>query len=101
MSKEAYTPPPKEAYSPPTAGASGFGSAPRVITSPISYLCAGNFPSKSLVLMGFVDCGASNTIGVKEQIRCRECGHRVMYKKRTSRMGTSTALGGSANGSAI
>jgi DNA-directed RNA polymerase subunit RPC12/RpoP len=34
-----------------------------------------------------LDCGASNSIGQKEQIRCRECGHRVMYKKRTRRMG--------------
>ena len=39
------------------------------------------------VLDAYVDCGASNSIGQKEQIRCRECGHRVMYKKRTNRMG--------------
>ncbi|PIL33607.1 hypothetical protein GSI_04230 [Ganoderma sinense ZZ0214-1] len=38
----------------------------------MSYLCA--------------DCGASNEIRPREPIRCRQCGHRIMYKKRTTRM---------------
>ncbi|KAG2013428.1 DNA-directed RNA polymerase core subunit rpc10 [Coprinopsis cinerea AmutBmut pab1-1] len=32
------------------------------------------------------DCGAKNEIKSREPIRCRECGHRIMYKKRTTRM---------------
>ncbi|KAF8520101.1 DNA directed RNA polymerase [Gautieria morchelliformis] len=32
------------------------------------------------------DCGAKNEIKTREPIRCRECGHRIMYKKRTKRM---------------
>ncbi|KAG5518457.1 hypothetical protein PMAC_002852 [Pneumocystis sp. 'macacae'] len=36
----------------------------------MSYLCA--------------DCGAVNQIQAREVIRCRECGHRVMYKQRCS-----------------
>ncbi|KAI0315390.1 DNA-directed RNA polymerase I [Amylostereum chailletii] len=32
------------------------------------------------------DCGAKNEIKAREPIRCRECGHRIMYKKRTKRM---------------
>ncbi|KAH7108016.1 DNA directed RNA polymerase [Auriculariales sp. MPI-PUGE-AT-0066] len=32
------------------------------------------------------DCGATNNIKAREPIRCRECGHRIMYKKRTKRM---------------
>ncbi|KZV93414.1 hypothetical protein EXIGLDRAFT_717141 [Exidia glandulosa HHB12029] len=32
------------------------------------------------------DCGAKNEIKPREPIRCRECGHRIMYKKRTKRM---------------
>ncbi|KAI0829452.1 DNA directed RNA polymerase [Trametes gibbosa] len=32
------------------------------------------------------DCGAKNEIRSREPIRCRECGHRIMYKKRTDRM---------------
>ncbi|EPY52200.1 DNA-directed RNA polymerase I [Schizosaccharomyces cryophilus OY26] len=54
-------------------GASAGGAAfnpPRPVT--MIYLCA--------------DCGAKNTIQAKEVIRCRECGHRVMYKMRTKRM---------------
>ncbi|KAI0721872.1 DNA directed RNA polymerase [Cerioporus squamosus] len=38
----------------------------------MSYLCA--------------DCGSSNEIKPREPIRCRQCGHRIMYKKRTNRM---------------
>ncbi|TEB35504.1 hypothetical protein FA13DRAFT_1788134 [Coprinellus micaceus] len=32
------------------------------------------------------DCGQKNEIRSREPIRCKECGHRIMYKKRTSRM---------------
>ncbi|KZS98900.1 hypothetical protein SISNIDRAFT_447727 [Sistotremastrum niveocremeum HHB9708] len=32
------------------------------------------------------DCGANNTLKSRDLIRCRECGHRIMYKKRTRRM---------------
>lgn len=36
------------------------------------------------------DCAATNEIRPREPIRCRECGHRVMYKKRTKRMVSQT-----------
>ena len=39
----------------------------------------------TLCLLLFVDCGAKNEIKSREPIRCRECGHRIMYKKRTKR----------------
>ncbi|KAG8935130.1 DNA-directed RNA polymerase core subunit rpc10 [Tulasnella sp. 418] len=45
------------------------GGAPRL--EKMEYLCA--------------DCGVSNEIKPREPIRCRECGHRIMYKKRTKR----------------
>lgn len=32
------------------------------------------------------DCGAVNYIRVGDFIRCRECGHRVLYKARTKRL---------------
>ncbi|KAI9009738.1 DNA directed RNA polymerase [Gaertneriomyces semiglobifer] len=32
------------------------------------------------------DCGADNSLKPKEVIRCRDCGYRIMYKKRTRRM---------------
>ena len=32
-----------------------------------------------------LDCGAENSISSKDAIRCRECGYRIMYKKRTNR----------------
>ncbi|KAF8313043.1 hypothetical protein DL93DRAFT_2081380 [Clavulina sp. PMI_390] len=38
----------------------------------ITYLCA--------------DCSAENSIKTREPIRCKECGHRIMYKKRTRNM---------------
>ncbi|OJT13301.1 DNA-directed RNA polymerases I, II, and III subunit RPABC4 [Trametes pubescens] len=50
---------------------SGFQNAPAP-RQDMEYLCA--------------DCGAKNEIRSREPIRCRECGHRIMYKKRTNRM---------------
>lgn len=49
-------------------GISGLGARNPVM----EYICA--------------DCAATNEIRPREPIRCRECGHRVMYKKRTKRM---------------
>ena len=32
------------------------------------------------------DCHCENEIRPKDPIRCRECGYRIMYKKRTKRI---------------
>lgn len=32
------------------------------------------------------DCGAENTLKGGDVIRCRECGYRILYKKRTKRV---------------
>ncbi|KAF8437413.1 DNA-directed RNA polymerases I, II, and III subunit RPABC4 [Terfezia claveryi] len=32
------------------------------------------------------DCGSRVSINKGEHIRCKECGHRVLYKERTKRM---------------
>lgn len=39
---------------------------------PVSYLCG--------------DCGAENTLKPGDVIQCRECGYRILYKKRTRRI---------------
>ncbi|CAN6455943.1 unnamed protein product [Victoria cruziana] len=39
---------------------------------PVSYICG--------------DCGAENTLKPGDVIQCRECGYRILYKKRTRRM---------------
>ncbi|KAF8138176.1 DNA directed RNA polymerase [Boletus edulis] len=51
-----------------SGGGGGFAQQPR---QEMEYICA--------------DCGAKNEIKSREPIRCRECGHRIMYKKRTQR----------------
>ena len=33
----------------------------------------------------FIECHAENEIKARDPIRCRECGYRMMYKKRTKR----------------
>ncbi|PKU74166.1 hypothetical protein MA16_Dca020142 [Dendrobium catenatum] len=38
---------------------------------PVSYICG--------------DCGAENTLKPGDVIQCRECGYRILYKKRTRR----------------
>ncbi len=32
------------------------------------------------------DCGHENTLKAGDVIRCRECGYRILYKKRTRRV---------------
>lgn len=32
------------------------------------------------------DCGAENTLKGGDVIRCRDCGYRILYKKRTKRV---------------
>ncbi|MFS8019878.1 putative RNA polymerase archaeal subunit P/eukaryotic subunit RPABC4 [Helianthus anomalus] len=38
---------------------------------PVTYICG--------------DCGQENTLKVGDVIQCRECGYRILYKKRTRR----------------
>ncbi|GMN52486.1 hypothetical protein TIFTF001_021632 [Ficus carica] len=38
---------------------------------PVSYICG--------------DCGMENTLKPGDVIQCRECGYRILYKKRTRR----------------
>ncbi|GAA5823366.1 hypothetical protein JCM5353_008251 [Sporobolomyces roseus] len=57
----------------------GPGAPPQAI----EYTCADTHPL-SFVLDG-LDCAANNEIKAREPIRCRECGCRVMYKKRIKR----------------
>ena len=51
----------------------GFG-APAAPTGPVqvAYICG--------------DCGAETTLKAGDVIRCRECGYRILYKKRTKRI---------------
>lgn len=35
--------------------------------------------------MPFPECHRENEIKPRDPIRCRECGYRIMYKKRTKR----------------
>ncbi|CAO1617188.1 unnamed protein product [Parajaminaea phylloscopi] len=60
-----------------TGAAGGAGGYGGVVgggqkVQPCEYICA--------------DCAALNEVRPREPIRCRECGHRVLYKQRTKRM---------------
>lgn len=67
-------------------GAGGLYVQPR---QEMEYLCAGERSFKGVRYYPSInstkDCGAKNEIKSREPIRCRECGHRIMYKKRTKR----------------
>ncbi|PVG04157.1 hypothetical protein CPB86DRAFT_771589 [Serendipita vermifera] len=52
--------------------ASNYGTYQAKPRNDVQYLCA--------------DCGSENDIRPREPIRCKACGHRIMYKKRTSKM---------------
>ncbi|KAK2394984.1 DNA-directed RNA polymerases II, IV and V subunit [Trifolium repens] len=51
-------------------------SSPRyqswILCLSLSYLCG--------------DCGVENTLKPGDVIQCRECGYRILYKKRTRRI---------------
>ena len=32
------------------------------------------------------DCGATNYLRLRDPIRCRECGYRILYKARTTKV---------------
>jgi DNA-directed RNA polymerase subunit RPC12/RpoP len=54
----------------------------------IEYICGGTIiPLAALVasVADSQDCGAKTAMKTTESIRCKECGHRVMYKPRTHR----------------
>jgi DNA-directed RNA polymerase I, II, and III subunit RPABC4 len=36
-------------------------------------------------VFAYSDCGAENTLKAGDVIQCRECGYRILYKKRTTR----------------
>ncbi|KAI3358616.1 hypothetical protein L3Q82_015033 [Scortum barcoo] len=45
---------------------------------PMIYICG-------VFLFLFAECHTENEIKARDPIRCRECGYRIMYKKRTKR----------------
>lgn len=66
-----------QAYQPPPSGSGNQGSGAggaisfEDTTKPVAYLCG--------------DCDAKVILRRGDQIMCRECGHRVLYKERTNR----------------
>ncbi|CCE82237.1 Piso0_001951 [Millerozyma farinosa CBS 7064] len=53
----------------------------------ISHAAHGHVVNKSLgVKYNCAQCAASFTLSKSDAIRCKECGHRVIYKARTRRM---------------
>jgi DNA-directed RNA polymerase subunit RPC12/RpoP len=44
-------------------------------------LAANNFTR----FLHVAECGSENHLGAKDPVRCRECGYRIMYKKRARR----------------
>ncbi|KFY78033.1 hypothetical protein V499_02745 [Pseudogymnoascus sp. VKM F-103] len=68
----------REAYVPPTAG----GGVP-IAARDQGYTAASEGPAINY-LCG--DCNSRVPLKRGDPIRCKECGHRVLYKERTKRM---------------
>ncbi|XP_078585019.1 DNA-directed RNA polymerases I, II, and III subunit RPABC4-like [Branchiostoma floridae x Branchiostoma japonicum] len=43
-------------------------------------------PTKQTMIYICGECHYENEIKARDPIRCRECGYRIMYKKRTKRI---------------
>ncbi|CAI5757224.1 unnamed protein product [Candida verbasci] len=57
------------------------------VPASISAAAIGQVTTKSLgVKYNCAQCAASFSLGKNDAIRCKECGHRVIYKARTRRM---------------
>lgn len=59
---------------------------------PMVYVCGGMYidlmsvnPGDYLIIAFITECHHENEIKARDPIRCRECGYRIMYKKRTKR----------------
>lgn len=53
----------------------------------ISHAALGQVTNKSLgVKYNCAQCATSFSLGKSDAIRCKECGHRVIYKSRTRRV---------------
>lgn len=73
MSREAYQVPSLEGAQQPFGNGAGGAGAVDTSNEPISviYVCG--------------DCNSRVQMKRGDQIRCKECGHRVLYKERTKR----------------
>ncbi|EOA17785.1 hypothetical protein CARUB_v10006178mg, partial [Capsella rubella] len=49
-----------------------FNTMDQPLPEPVTYVCG--------------DCGQENTLKPGDVIQCRECGYRILYKKRTRRV---------------
>lgn len=72
MSREAYIPPTPQPSSSQNTLLNPYDSSSQSIAGPLTqYLCG--------------DCNSKVQLKKGDPIRCKECGHRVLYKERTKR----------------
>ena len=73
--------------SPPARG-SPSGLSPSLHDQSVQNAAAASVGGQVKKAMIYVcgECRSDNEIKSRDPIRCRECGHRIMYKKRTNRM---------------
>lgn len=59
------------------------------LKAPMVYICGGiclqKYKQQQNINVHILDCHNENEIRPRDPIRCRECGYRIMYKKRTKR----------------
>jgi len=62
--------------------------SPNANTSSANLNAANKESSTSKTPMVYIcgECHSENEIKARDPIRCRECGYRIMYKKRTKRL---------------
>ena len=72
MSREAYAPPTlSQSNLNPSSAGTGYGISSEQTGPLTQYLCG--------------DCASKVQLKKGDPIRCKECGHRVLYKERTRR----------------
>ncbi|EKV04772.1 Metallothionein-I transcription activator [Penicillium digitatum PHI26] len=71
MSRETYQVPSMGTQNNFDTQAGGFGNGMAIDSPSVTYLCG--------------ECSARVPLKRGDQIRCKDCGHRVLYKERTKR----------------
>lgn len=83
MSREAYAPP--TLIPQPSIYGSGGPSTTTTTAATTTANAAGMQETTRPVTYICGDCAAKVSLRRQDPIRCKECGHRVLYKERTNR----------------
>ncbi|KAK4827022.1 hypothetical protein QYF61_013156 [Mycteria americana] len=86
LAAAAQAPPPPALGVPSSAGAEETGRPAELLVQNMDSQKDVQPPKQQPMIYICGECHTENEIKARDPIRCRECGYRIMYKKRTKRL---------------